>query len=558
MRERAGAKHVLTVRQALDLPAFADVRLSAGRGGLDNTIRWVHIVDLPEPSFEWARGGELLLTSGVSLARDLEAAPDLIHAISDRGLAGIVLSLGYSLQTTPQAVMEAADERGLPLLEAPPHVQFIDLTEAIFHQIVNRQQALQAQADEIHRSLMDLVLEGDSLQDVADALAGILGRSITVESDAFDVLADARAGPIDGARARSVAEGRTTPELAVRLLERGIYDRLLAERRPLRVPAMPDLDMTMERIVAPIIVSRQIIGYVWVIAGDRDLTDLDELAIERAATVAALLMLKDREVQDAELQLRGDLLDQLFSLSGPVQPALAERIHQLGFLSNRPYQVLIVEGQAPAGEGLLSLPRKIERWITQVDGPALVVPRERQVIVVLQSAHRDGGAPLARRLVEAMTHPAQPLRVGVGGSVDDLTRIKDSYAQAAEALEVFSRLGRTERVADFSDLGVLHWLYHLPDEVLEGNAYLDSIRALARHDREHSSELLTTLERYLEHGGRQSLAASDLNIHRNTLAYRLDQVEKILGLSTRDPEHLVQLRLAILAHRLLAGRRAQR
>ena len=59
---------------------------------------------------------------------------------------------------------------------------------------------------------------------------------------------------------------------------------------PLHIDPIPDLGMTMERIVAPIIVAHEIYGYIWIIAGDRPLTALDELAIEHAATVAALIL----------------------------------------------------------------------------------------------------------------------------------------------------------------------------------------------------------------------------------------------------------------------------
>lgn len=543
---------MLTVREALKLPSLASARLVAGETGLDRPIRWVHIVDLPEPSFEWAKGGELLLTSGVSVQHHPERGEEFVRRIADRDLAGIVLSIGYGLDQVPEEMQRAADERGLPLIEAPPQLQFIDVTEEIFTQLVNQEQALRAQAEEIHESLMDLVLEGDSLQEVASALANILQRSITVENETFDVLAEARVGPVDEARKRSVAAGRTSPALAERLLERGIYDRLLEERRPLRVPSMPDLEMDMERIVAPIIVAHQIMGYVWIIAGDRKLTELDELAIDHAATVAALLMLKDREVQDAELQLQGDLLDQLLQLSAPVPASLVERVHQHGFQSNRPYQVMVIEGRPPAGEALLSWPRKVERWLTQETGPALVVPRDQQVVVVLQPAGPESAAELAHQLVESLTHPAQPFRVGLGRTVDDLQGLKRGYSEALEALEVETALGRSRGVASFSQLGFMHWLHHLPQDVLEGNAYLHLVRRLEEHDVQHDSELMATLGAFLEAGSRQS-AAADLNIHRNTLSYRLERIEAILNTSLEEPKVRQELRVALAAHQLSSG-----
>lgn len=545
---------MLTVRDALRLPAFAEAELVAGDPGLDNEIRRVHIVDIPAPTLNWARGGELLLTSGLSLAEDPDSGIELIARLSQKDMAGLVLSTGHAVDRAPQGMMEEAEALEFPLIEVPEHVPFIDLTEAIFTTIIDEHYSLRAQADEIRRSLMKLVLEGDTLQGVADALASFLSRSIAVESEAFDVLAAARVGPVDEARKRSVAEGRTSPELAERLLERGIYDELLEQRRPMRVPPMLDLGMTMDRIVAPIIVARRIIGYVWIIAGDRELNELDELAIDHAATAAAVLMLKEREVQDAELRLRGDLLDQLLGLSGAPGPDLAERVHKLGFNVNRPYQVMIVQGRPPAGESQLSLPRKIERWLNQVDGPALVVPRGERVVVALQSGRPAQGLPLARRLIKSMDHPAQPLRVGVGDPVGDLKDLNRSYGQAAEAIRVAEELGKPPAVYSFQSLGMYHWLHHLPEEVLEGNRYLQAVRSLAEHDREQNGELLPTLEAFLNAGGQRSAAAEELNIHRNSLAYRLRRIEDVLDLDPTAPDHQAELTIALRAHRLRSER----
>jgi hypothetical protein len=88
-----------------------------------------------------------------------------------------------------------------------------------------------------------------------------------------------------------------SPEVTKRLLETGIYQQLLTKMRAVRVEPMPDLGMTMERIVAPIMVEREIHGYIWIISGSRPLTELDEMAIRHRATVAAFLIFKEQAVR---------------------------------------------------------------------------------------------------------------------------------------------------------------------------------------------------------------------------------------------------------------------
>ncbi|RPJ01998.1 MAG: hypothetical protein EHM39_02470, partial [Chloroflexi bacterium] len=366
------SRDVLTVGSMLQMPAFERGVLVAGAGGLDNAIRWVHIVDLPEAKYEWARGGELLLTSGVGLRDAPDRQVALIPTLARRGLAGLVLSIGLHLEHAPESMRAAADQLNFPIIELPPDVPFVEITRTVLTQIVNRQYFLRERAEEIHRTLTTLVLEGGTLQGVADALAEILQRSITIETTSFEILAAARLGVEDAARQRTVANGRTPPALAQQLTELGIYERLLAERRPIRVPALPALDMTMERIVSPIIVDGEIIGYVWIIAGESPLDALDELAIEHAATVAALIMHKERAVQYAAMSLRGDFFEQLLHYADPPDPRVVERAHQLNFCLDCAYQVLIAVGDAGESQGMPPLPVRIEQRLENIQ-PALVV-----------------------------------------------------------------------------------------------------------------------------------------------------------------------------------------
>lgn len=541
---------MLTIREALQMPIFANARLVAGEKGLENAIRWVHIVDIPDARFEWTKGGELLLTAGFGLKGDPDRQKELIPELARKGLSGIVLSAGHYLEQTPPTMRAAADELGFPIIETPAAVPFIEITEAIFGQIVNRQYALQQRSEQIHRSLTDLVLEGGTLQDVADELAALLQRSVTVESEAFEVLASSKAGPVDRARSQSVARGQTSPEVARSLLDDGIYDRLLRERRSIRIEPMPELGMTMERIVAPIIVAREIMGYIWLIAGSRELTELDELAIDNAATVSALIMLKDEAVRKAELSLRGDLLDQILRVSGPPPAELSERAHQFGFHLHDSHQVLAVQASPKAAQRPVSLLRRVEEWLKAEDVAALVVPREERLVVVLESSGSPYGVELAQSMLRALQQPAQPLRIGVGEAAQGLEGLGASYDQANEALEISVLIGEEHGVRSFSDLGLLHWLYHLPRQAQPGNRFLEVIHHLAEHDIEHETDLLPTLSSFLRHGAVSAEAAQALNIHRNTLRYRLDQIQQTTGLDLKDPLTRLNLHVALESYRL--------
>jgi purine catabolism regulator len=539
---------LLTVGSMLRMPTFARGVVVAGAGGLDNVVRWVHIVDLPEAKYEWARGGELLLTTGVAL-RDAPARQvALIPTLAQRGLAGLVLSIGLHLDHAPESMRAAADQLHFPIIELPPDVPFVEITRAVLTQIVNYQYTLRERAEEIHHTLTMLVLEGGTLQGVADALGEILQRSITIETTAFEILAAARVGVEDAARQRAVASGRTPSDLVQYLNELGIYERLLAERRAIRVSVQPAMGLTMERIVAPIIVDGEIIGYVWIIAGEKRLDALDELAIEHAATVAALIIHKERAVQYAAMSLRGDFFEQLLHFTDPPDSRVVERAHQLNFCLDCAYQILIAESDTGENHGLASLSARIEQRLESIH-PAMVITRGRRVVIILHGHRLTAGGSVAQTLLDALSHPHDPLLIGIGQPIGKVADLRLSYNQASEAVDVARALGRRSGILRFEDLGLLHWLRHLPPEVIPENVYMKAVEVLAEYDAERHTDLLPTLETYLE-APSVGEAADLLFIHRNTLSYRLERIEKLLQVDLTDPGQRLNLHVAAKCHRV--------
>lgn len=544
---------MLTIREALKLPVFAPAKLVAGQAGLENLIRWVHIVDIPDTTYEWKRFGVLLLTAGFGLRDDPDRQAALVPKLVEQGFAGMVLCVGYYFDQTPAVIREDADRLDFPIIETPPDLLFIEITEAVLERIVNEQYAVLQQSSRIYEQLTDLVLQGADLTALAERLAGFLQRSVTIEDPTFYILATARHGPVDDARERSVANGRTTPELSEHLFETGIYSQLLEKMGPVRVPPMPELGMSMERFVAPIIVDREIHGYIWIIAGDHPLTDLDELAISHGATVAALILFKEQAVRQAEEALHGDFLDAL--LRGETESIVFwEQAHKLNFHRERLYQILLIQGTATVGSSKYPLQDYVNNWLVNQQLTALLNWHNGNLVVILESSSDTTGQETAYAVAQDLSHPAQTLLISVGNryplAANETGGLRRSYEEAQEALRISLALKKTEGVITFAELGLLHWLYHLPPEKRASNVYWERIQLLAAYDEKRGTELVRTLEMYLERGGALLEAAQALFIHRNTLLHRLHRIEKLCSVDLRDPLQQLNMFTAVKSYRL--------
>src|SRR6201991_3252499 len=101
---------MLTVREVLgDL----DVEVLAGDANLDVPVRWGHISELVDPTPSLS-GGALLLTTGMALD-SAETQREFIATLADHGLAGVGVGTGFKHDSVPDALIEAARDRGFPL-----------------------------------------------------------------------------------------------------------------------------------------------------------------------------------------------------------------------------------------------------------------------------------------------------------------------------------------------------------------------------------------------------------------------------------------------------------
>jgi PucR family transcriptional regulator, purine catabolism regulatory protein len=105
---------MLTIQGMLDELGLS---LVAGKESAEAPIRWVHISELLDPT-PWMSGGELLLTTGMSL-KDADEQRNFVRRLVDHHVAGLGVGVGIEHDTMPAAMIEEADRQGFPLFEVP-------------------------------------------------------------------------------------------------------------------------------------------------------------------------------------------------------------------------------------------------------------------------------------------------------------------------------------------------------------------------------------------------------------------------------------------------------
>lgn len=143
---------------------------------------------------------------------------------------------------------------------------------------------------------------------------------------------------------------------------------------------------------------------------------------------------------------------------------------------------------------------------------------------------------------------------GVSNICHEIGDYPRGFAEAEEALQIGQRLSQEASSSHFNDLGVYRYLYMFARSNSLRDHYLEQVAAIARYDQGRKrSELLDTLELYLEHGGNIKDTSELLGVHRNTLTQRIERIQSLCTINIDQYSNRLPLLVAIKIHRLRAS-----
>ncbi len=121
---------MVTCRQLMELDIFHNIKLKAGRKGLDRTVSWVYAKHTKTIT-EWVHGGEFILVSGYEYGIDEAELLRLVEEASSNNCSGILIEGGINFKEMPASVMRKADEKELPLFFVRGVISFVDVTHDV-------------------------------------------------------------------------------------------------------------------------------------------------------------------------------------------------------------------------------------------------------------------------------------------------------------------------------------------------------------------------------------------------------------------------------------------
>ena len=173
---------------------------------------------------------------------------------------------------------------------------------------------------------------------------------------------------------------------------------------------------------------------------------------------------------------------------------------------------------------------------------------EKNIIVVKELGDRDDNKKLekiAKDILKTLKSefPDEYTRIAYGTIVGDISEVSKSYKEARLALDVGKIFFDEKDIVAYSALGIGRLIYQLPIPLCK--MYIKEIFE-AKSPDEFDDETLTTIGKFFENSLNVSETSRQLYIHRNTLVYRLDKLQKGTGLDLRVFEDAITFKIALM------------
>jgi purine catabolism regulator len=493
------------------------------------------------PAFESIQGGELALLTLSQLRRLDETLPHLLSSLHQAGAAAITVA-AQSEDALGNEAKELANELNLPLILLPLAALLEEIEREIITFVVSFRGETERKATEIAHQLMQLSVQGVGIPGLCEALANSRSKWVVVQD--ADSHVRFQAAPKD---ARPL------------LLPHPLTDDVLHQQG-------------LTRVIEPIPSRHEIVGYLSLIGSESNFDYLERIILSKTTPILAIEFARERERSEVESRYQVEALTDVLQGHYQQPEEMMARARLLGYDLTTPQVVVIFELSSHAQD--VSSHLLLAQWNKRVRDELLrswptcwVLAEARRVIALLplpalapdgklEEEHGYENAIYMRleRLLDRVSPETSKMNgvvspeysCGCGRIAQDLQGIPRSFREAQQALEIGRRLFGEGKLHSFARLGVYRLLFYLDGNSELTQFYQETLGPLLEYD----STYVETLEGFFRCNGNLSEMARTMHFHRNSLLYRLNRIESLLGHSLEDPELRLSLQIALKIHHL--------
>jgi len=542
------------LKEAMKIEPFSRTQLVAGFGGIDHMVVATNIQEVPNVD-RWLYGGEILFTSGYAFG-SIDEACELMHRVSRKGIAAMVIKPGQYLASIPQKMLDCANQIDLPLFEMPGNLPYMDCIVPIEARITNEHAFVLERTEQIHNRLLQVMVENKGLDGICDVLYHVIGKPVFIFSGKGELL--------------SAATGDLAEEMYI-LNMQTLFDtylkqhhaRSLLENKYNKIRLSEDYSVTC----IPVSVQHVILAYELIDCSYDEIQNTNLLALENASSVIAVELLQEQALIKKEEDISAQLLDDILKRKYEDINIIQQRCRYAEFEGRSDFCICVIgadafeswmqEGKSIVSEAAI---QDVKQNVSQVIQEEFQKGRRKVLsmlegvgMIVMVTIKNDSDMQNCEDIIGeilgrfAESYPKMKFSAGIGRVKKSLEQASDSLREARLARKAGRQLKYSKRkgITSFEDLSSLCFLYEYSNSSEMKKFYEETLGSLIDYDESNGTELVPTLECYFTNMRNLRITSEKLFIHKNSVIYRIKKIEEIIGESLDDYETAFNLMLCL-------------
>ncbi|MBP1081119.1 PucR family transcriptional regulator [Bacillus capparidis] len=523
----------MNIIDLMQLPIFKQAKIIGGLSGSGREVQHVNMMDAPDIT-DYLNKGDLLVTTAYHLKDEPELLGDLIIHMSNRGCAGLGIKTKRFLHHIPDSILELADQLAFPIIDLPDQVRLADIANQTLSYILDIRTGELQHAVSIHKRFTEHIMSGKGLRALLKNVSQLLDFPVLLVDHHLRILASST-------NSTNVSDD----------LENGLQQLTDAAYTSFTL-----LSSKSAFSVFPIFTHEKKCGYL-IVEGFISVSDKQKiLTIEQATNVISFELMKDNALKQYTKRARNEFFSNFVEGVFSSESEIENRGKELNLKREQKY--LCVAGKLDRKQSDASFIENqiitdtvfefLEGRLSSLSLPSHFFMKSDIGVLLIEAGEYWGEEnTVVSDWLKQMQNDInrlfrQTISFGVSNVCHVLLDVPESYSEATDALQTGYLSGNSQFVQFYHTKDISEILRMVPTDDLR-NFYAFTLQKLSDLQYEEQS-LLNTLSIYLETHCQISETAKRLYVHRNTVIYRLEKCEEILGVSLKDPDATLRLRLA--------------
>lgn len=529
---------MITIGELIGEVFPADAALLTSDAHLGREVTWATRPRPSPPAFGHLSGGELVLLR----ARDLSDVDErLTVAGAVRQLAEFAVSAVAVAGAVPADAVTIATDRKVTLIQLAEELDLGEIERAASHLIAERRRERQRRGAETGRRLIELAIAGEPLSAVISTLAQLSRQAVALEGrDGRLLTYHSTAG--------AAKRDEVAPLLSANRETLRNWLAVTSDASPAEPPTMRlALGTELDRTVAPVIGRDGLLGCLSLIGPVSGWSGDDALFASRGAAACAIVLAREYASIAARREVELTVLDEILDSALRNELSLLQQAKRLGHDLTAGHRVIVLRPAEAPTDGAREA---VSAALAQIDSTLLWRARDGAYEIVLDEATPpEAVASLIKRTVGS-----ERLAAGTGTVRAGLAGLQRSHQEARQALSIGERLGVSDTISYFPELGIYRFLFATEALPEFDEFHAATLGSLIDHDEQHRADLVETLRAWFDANSSPKEASERLGVHRNTILYRLERIATVTGYDLANAETRLRLQLALAMHTIRRSR----